>query len=135
MIWLVLVCAVGFVASVWGLLTFDVPRWVAVYRAGKQLVREAEQALVEDGVRTALIATARRVHYRYNIHCPGCGRFARHGDIMGVTDCARCGLRGRPAPETGSIPIVVVAVPTDELEVTRPRAEITALPQPDPVDA
>jgi hypothetical protein len=50
---------------------------------------ERIDAVVED-----LHALDRKVHYRHNIHCPACGRFARQaeGFPAGVADCGLHGI-------------------------------------------
>lgn len=64
-------------------------------------------------------------HYRHNVHCHSCGRFAKQavGYPEGVADCSTHGIGIRSDPWTGSIPIIVQ--PLDELAIEVPSPELT----------
>jgi hypothetical protein len=81
----------------------------------RQLVEDHEIALEFDALVERLIELGHKVNYRYNIHCPCCGRFSRQE--LGMTDCSKCGLYARSEPWTGSIPIQLVGIDAPVLQL------------------
>jgi len=81
------------------------------YARGWERVVETdhELALIEDNLYNTLMEVEHVVHYRHNIHCPACGRFARQaeGFPASVADCNEHGVVARSEPHTGAIPIIV----------------------------
>jgi hypothetical protein len=69
-------------------------------------VREAYEL---DALREDVEALYRKVHYRHNIHCPVCGRFAKRveGFPDGVSDCKVHGVRMRTVEYTGMIDVEI----------------------------
>jgi len=59
----------------------------------------------------------RKIHYRHNIHCPACGRFAKRVPNLpeGVSDCKVHGVRMRTIEYTGMIDVEIRMVQMLEL--------------------
>jgi len=88
-------------------------------RRRRDLLAILGEAQVEDQIRTALVAVERKVHYRHNVHCPRCGRFAKQWQD-GLVECRHHGLQLRvTAPGTAAIPIQIVVVPLNTTPIHR----------------
>lgn len=111
---------------VYGLDTFD--EWIAERRAQRALMWEIDEAIRIDAVIEDLKALDRKVHYRWNVHCPACGRFARQ-PAYGITECKVHGLMTTDLL-TGAIDIIEVTPIQVELLVvdsTNPQLEVEVL--------
>lgn len=75
--------AVGVLASAQQLC---IDGWIA-WRRWLERGIEHQHAVVEDELRDHLVELDRKLHYRHNIHCPKCGRFARAGESEGASIC------------------------------------------------
>jgi len=135
------VSGLGFLTGVaLGLREFR--RWLLGWRWERAWVEHEaeliEQATVENGLVDALAVVARKVHYRHNIHCPQCGRFARQAEGLpaGVADCGVHGLGTHTPPATGAIPVVLVELPAavGEIFPEPPGFEVSLTEAPFPLE-
>ena len=76
----------------------------------KYIAEVQEYAIAYNDVIDAVVELDRKVnHYRHNVHCPSCGRFARQAPEWppGVALCGVHGIGLRTTPQTGAVAIVV----------------------------
>lgn len=132
------VLALGAAMVGFGFEVYDrVLDWRERRALGLEVVVAHEEAIAIDGIIEDLKALDRKVHYRHNIHCPQCGRFARQAVDWpaGVSDCKVHGIKLRTieAP-TGPIAILFQEVVLDELEIARaPETPELAVAGPTPL--
>jgi hypothetical protein len=89
-----------------------------------ELIEIIEEAVAIDELVEEIRELDRKVnHFRHNIHCPSCGRFARQAEGWpeGVAQCGLHGIALRTSPYTGSIPIIVQ--PLEEVLMDIPALE------------
>ncbi len=105
-------------------LTLFIAFKILDWRERKALIEIIEEAEAIDDLVEEIRELDRKInHYRHNIHCPSCGRFARQAEGWpdGVAQCSLHGIGIRTGPPTGGIPIIVQ--PLEEVLMDIPALE------------
>lgn len=90
------------------------------------------QAYAINRVRDEVEAEYKKVHFRHNIHCPKCGRFAKQAEgwAEGMSDCRVHGIQARfmTHPSQGYVEVIVEELtPVIEAILEPAQAELTPL--------
>lgn len=127
-------CVLLVLAIVFGLkdawLTFSTWWWNLTL--DRHLIDVEREAWALEEVRRELDTAYRKVHYRHNVHCSMCGRFARRAEGFpdGVSICKVHGIQAKflTHPSQGAVRVIIQEIPI-VVEVLPPALTIEQWPE------
>lgn len=136
---LIVVCLIAMALALFGIIAAIITgtptflEWVRALLLRRRVRLDWEDALMVDRVvdqlARKLAAVEAKVHYRYNVHCATCGRFARKIGEFGATDCTHCGMsvHVENAP-TGAIAITTIETTMVKGELVKGKRKLVEIP-------